>query len=126
MRLAAFIVTLALCAPAGPAHAESSGGPAGPTVAEPPGAGAVNINTATVEELVRLPGVGPSKAAAIAAFRQKHGPFRRIEDLDRVKGFGRKLLGRVRPFVALSGPTTYVGKPGSRKEPTKLEHPRAD
>lgn len=124
MRFAVLIVALALCVPAGWAHAEAS--PPGSVAIEPLGAGAVNINTATVDELVRLPGVGPAKAAAIAAFRVKHGPFKRIEDLDRVKGFGRKLLGRVRPFVALSGPTTYVGKPGSRKDSTKLEHARAD
>jgi comEA protein len=124
MRFAVFMVALALAVPAGRAHAETS--PPGSVAIEPLGAGAVNINAATVDELVRLPGVGPAKAAAIAAFRERHGPFKRIEDLDRVKGFGRKLLGRVRPFVALSGPTTYVGKPGSTKDRTKLEHARAE
>src|SRR5262249_37280015 len=59
--------------------------------AAPVGAGTVNINTATVDELDRLPGVGPTKAEAIAAFRAKHGAFKRVDDLDRVKGFGRKL-----------------------------------
>jgi len=88
--------------------------------AEPVGAGTININTATVDELDRLPGVGPTKAAAVAAFREKHGPFKRIDDLDRVKGFGRKLIMRVRPFVALAGPTTYIGKPHSRKDTSPL------
>ena len=122
MRLALVIVALVLCAPARQAHADVSP----PAAAAPLGPGAVNINTANVDELLRLPGVGPAKAAAIAAFRGKHGPFKRIEDLDRVKGFGRKLLGRVRAFVALSGPTTYVGKNGSRKDSTKLERAPAD
>jgi competence protein ComEA len=125
MRLAALIVALALAAPATRASADAAPA-AGAAATAGVGVGAVNINTASVDELVRLPGVGPAKAAAIAAFRGKHGPFKRIEDLDRVKGFGRKLLGRVRPFVALSGPTTYVGKPGSTKNSTKLESPRAD
>ncbi len=89
-------------------------------VVEPVGAGTININTATVDELDRLPGVGPTKAAAIAAFREKHGPFKRIDDLDRVKGFGRKLIMRVRPFVAVAGPTTYIGKPHSRKDTPPL------
>jgi comEA protein len=84
--------------------------------AEPIGAGTININTATVDELDRLPGVGPTKAEAIAAFRAKHGVFKRIDDLDRVKGFGRKLISKVRPYVSLSGPTTYIGKPHSKKD----------
>jgi len=88
-----------------------------PSVSQAPvGAGTVNINTATVEELDRLPGVGPTKAAAIVAFREKHGAFKRVDDLDRVKGFGRKLIMKVRPFVALAGPTTFVGKPHSKKD----------
>lgn len=88
--------------------------------AEPVGAGTINLNTATVDELDRLPGVGPTKAAAIAAFREKHGAFKRIDDLDRVKGFGRKLIMRIRPFVALAGPTTYIGKPHSKKDVAPL------
>jgi competence protein ComEA len=68
---------------------------------------------------LRFTGIGPTKAAAIAAFRQKHGTFTRIDDLDRVKGFGRKTLARIRPNLSLSGPTTYVGKPHSTKEAAK-------
>ncbi len=117
MRIAALVVTLVLSAPATRARADAPGAsPAAPVAELSVGAGTVNVNTATVDELVRLPGVGPAKAAAIAAFRDKHGPFKRIDDLDRVKGFGRRLLGRLRPFVSLTGPTTYVGKPGSRKD----------
>jgi competence protein ComEA len=98
-----------------PARAEASP-PAAAAASAPVGDGTVNINTATVEELIRLPGIGPAKAAAIAAFRQKHGAFGRIEDLDRVKGFGRKTLARLRPNLSVSGPTTYIGKPHSTKE----------
>jgi len=87
-----------------------------PAATAPVGAGTVNLNTATVEELVRLPGVGPGRAGAICAFRERHGPFKRLDELDRVKGFGRKLIARLRPFVALSGPTTFVGKAHSRKQ----------
>ncbi len=96
-----------------PAHAD---GPPAPAAAHATvGEGTVNINTATVEELIRLPGIGPAKAAAIAAFRQKHGAFGRIEDLDRVTGFGRKTLARLRPNLSVTGPTTYVVKPHSAK-----------
>ena len=127
MRVAALFVMLALSAPAPSARADTPSVP--PAVAgqgTPVGAGTVNVNTASLDELVRLPGVGPAKAAAVAAFREKHGPFKRIDDLDRVKGFGRKLLGRVRPFVSLTGPTTYVGKPGSRKDVSNQGRGRID
>lgn len=70
--------------------------------------GVVNLNTASEAELERLPGIGPAKAAAIVAYRQKHGPFRRVEDLRRVKGFGRKTLLRLRPYLAVAGPTTLT------------------
>ncbi|KPN72773.1 helix-hairpin-helix domain-containing protein, partial [Neisseria sp. 74A18] len=49
---------------------------------------AVNINTATEEELKALPGIGPSKAAAIVAYRQHNGQFKSVDDLKNVKGIG--------------------------------------
>ena len=67
-----------------------------------PGAagGPVNINTATAGELDALPGIGPSRAAAIIAEREAHGPFASVDDLQRVKGLGtariEELRGRVR------------------------------
>lgn len=74
-------------------------------------AGVVNINEATPEQLERLPGVGPSRAQAIVSFRKTH-PFKRIEDLQRVKGLGKKTWNRLRPLLALSGPTTLSGSSG--------------
>ena len=64
----------------------------------------LNVNTATEEELVRLPGIGPAKATAILAQRKKVGGFKRIEDVLRVHGIGRKLLARLRPFITLAPP----------------------
>ena len=115
MMLRVFLVALALATALGvrPARAECPAAVAAPA---PVGEGTVNLNTASVEELIRLPGIGPAKAAAIAAFRQKHGPFTHIDDLDRVKGFGRKSMARLRPYLSLAGATTYVGKPHSSKE----------
>ena len=51
---------------------------------------AVNINTATVEQLVRLERIGPSYAAKIVAFREANGPFEKPEDIMRVQGIGMK------------------------------------
>ncbi|HNO69921.1 MAG TPA: ComEA family DNA-binding protein, partial [Pseudomonadota bacterium] len=65
--------------------------------------GVVNINEATPEQLERLPGIGPSRAQAIVNFRKTH-PFKRIEDLQRIKGLGKKTWNRLRPLLALSGP----------------------
>jgi len=56
-------------------------------------AGPVNVNTADASTLAReLQGVGPAKAAAIIAHREKNGPFHSSEDLVKVKGLGRKLV----------------------------------
>lgn len=67
--------------------------------------GVVNLNDASEEELMRLPGIGPAKARAIAEHRQAH-QFRRIDELVRVKGIGRKTFGRLRPYLTTVGPTT--------------------
>lgn len=69
--------------------------------------GVVNIQTATVDELQRLPGIGPAKAAAIVAHRER-APFRRIEDILRVRGIGRATFRRLRPHLTVSGSTTLA------------------
>ncbi len=72
--------------------------------------GTINLNTATEDELQALPGVGPSKAAAIVAWRKKYGSFKKVDDLTRVKGFGRKTMQKLRPHLSTSGPTTFRSK----------------
>ena len=68
--------------------------------------GAVNINTASAEELQLLPGIGPVRAQAILAERKKRTRFHRIEDLAQVEGVGDSMLDSLRPHVILVGPTT--------------------
>lgn len=80
-------------APSAPSDPESAAPEPsdGSSDSQPAGsAGLVNINTATQAELESLPGIGPSKAAAIIAYRQEHGPFARPEDLQDVSGIGPK------------------------------------
>ena len=67
----------------------------------------VDINRASVEEFKKLPGVGPKLAQEIVAYREKHGPFRRVEDLMALKGIGAKKWKALRPHLRV----------GSRKKP---------
>ena len=66
--------------------------PAGETRNEATKEGKVNINTATVEELKTLKGVGEKKAEAIIEYRKKNGSFKTKEDLMKVRGIGKKLF----------------------------------
>ena len=66
--------------------------PAGATSKEATKEGKVNINTATVEELKTLKGVGEKKAEAIIEYRKKNGSFQTKEDLMKVRGIGKKLF----------------------------------
>jgi competence protein ComEA len=68
----------------------------------PPGE-RLDLNRATVAELMRLPGVGERKAQAIVALRQKQ-PFRRVEDVLAVKGLGPAWLAKVKGSLAVGAP----------------------
>ena len=61
--------------------------------------GKVNINTATLEELQTIKGIGKKKAEAILQYRKEHGPFRTKEDLLQVKGIGKKALEAIESQV---------------------------
>ena len=69
----------------------------------------ININTATEAELTYLPGLGPSKAKAIVAYRTKRA-FKKVEDILRVKGIGRKTFKTLRPYLRVSGETSIKSK----------------
>jgi competence protein ComEA len=72
----------------------------------------VNINSATADELVRIPGIGPARAAAIVTLRERAHRFNHPEDLLRVRGIGRVGFRRMRPYLALAGETTLASRPG--------------
>lgn len=64
--------------------------------------GPVNINTADVETLVEgLQGIGPSKARAIVEYRETHGKFAAIEELEDVKGIGAATIAQNRDLIVL-------------------------
>jgi competence protein ComEA len=68
--------------------------------------GKININTASEDQLMMLPSVGPAKAERIVSWRKKNGAFKRIADIRRVKGFGYKTFKRLEPFLEVKGDTT--------------------
>lgn len=87
-------------APALPSTGNGATGSHGRATPETP----VYLNQASVDELRRLPGVGPKRAEAILVLRQRLGRFQRVEDLLRVKGVGRGAVKKWRPLVRLDAP----------------------
>ena len=65
--------------------------------------GPVDVNTAGLDELQRLTGIGPALAQRIIDYREEHGPFQSVEDLLEVKGIGEATLEKFREDVTLDG-----------------------
>ncbi|MHB8108307.1 MAG: ComEA family DNA-binding protein, partial [Candidatus Cryosericum sp.] len=61
----------------------------------------VSINRATLAELDTLPGIGPAKAQAILDYRSQHGQFKRLEDLQNVKGIGPATFEDLKQLISL-------------------------
>jgi competence protein ComEA len=70
-------------------------------VTPPHAAPRTNLNQATLEELERLPGIGPGLAARIVEHRERHGPFRRVEHLLAVRGISERRFRGLRHLVTV-------------------------
>lgn len=62
---------------------------------------ALNINTATQSELEVVKGLGPAKAKAIITYRETHGNFKHLDELDNVKGFGKASVEKLKEELAV-------------------------
>jgi competence protein ComEA len=74
-------------------------------------AAAVNVNTASADQLDALPGIGPALAARIIDYRSKNGAFKKLEDLMNVRGIGEKNFLKLKPMLTLGAPKPAAGGP---------------
>ncbi len=81
---------------------------------------AVNINTASKEELTTLAGIGPVKAEAIIQRRQEKGPFKNIDELKEVYGIGDKIFARIKNDI-----TADIPAPAPEVKPAPAAEPAA-
>ena len=88
-------IALAVTTLAG-AHLRAQEAPAAPAASP-----TVNINTASVAQFEELPGIGAKTAQRIVEFRQKNGPFRKVEELMNVKGIGEKSFLKLKPYLTV-------------------------
>ena len=84
-----------------PGPATSTTAPPGVGTAPDAGSTLVNVNTAAAEELETLPGIGEVLAQAIIAYREEHGPFTSVDELDEVSGIGPVTLEEIRDLVTV-------------------------
>ncbi|HNZ24038.1 MAG TPA: helix-hairpin-helix domain-containing protein [Polyangiaceae bacterium] len=112
------VMKASLVAGGGEASAAPMGSVAGDAGASPGRAvgvlpdGRIVLNAASAEELCKLPGIGPARAAKIVELRGKLGGFRSVRQLLRVKGIGPRMLKRLTPLVVLDAPVQGESRDG--------------
>ena len=85
---------------------------------------AVNINTATKEELTSLKGIGEKRAQDIIDYRTKNGPFKSVDDLEKVPGIGPGTMKQIRSELTTTG-KTVINKPTATGTKSKAEDTKA-
>jgi competence protein ComEA len=73
-----------------------------PKAAAVTAAAPVNLNTASAAQIAALPGIGPKAAERIVEYRQKHGGFKKIEELMNVKGIGEKSFLKLKSLITVT------------------------
>ncbi len=80
--------------------------------------GNLNINTASSEELRKLPGLSAKKAEAIIDYRKEH-PFQSVSELAQIKGFSAKSINKMKPHLNTEGANNLVVEGGSKSKSKK-------
>ena len=96
MRLAIVSLLAVISSPSGAQTSHPASSKAAATTA------IVNINTASASDLEALPGIGAKTAARIVEYRQKNGPFKKIEELMNVRGVGEKNFLKLKPQITIA------------------------
>jgi len=114
-RFAAFVTLVALLAAMHPiaAGAQTPTAPrsSSRSTAKPASTTPLNINTASATELEALPGIGAKTAARIVEYRQKNGPFKKVEELMNVRGVGEKNFLKLKPQITIApAKTEHAGQ----------------
>ena len=86
-------------------------------------AAAVDLNSATAVDLDAVKGIGPAKAKAIIDYREKNGPFKSVDDLKGVKGFGAKTIDKLRPELTVGGAAAPAPKAAAPAAPASAPAP---
>lgn len=108
LRMVLSVFTLAACLAAQPSLAQTAQSAA--TARPAKAVVVVNLNTATLAELETLPGVGAKVAARIIEYREKKGPFKKIEELMNVQGIGEKSFLKLRPQLTVASKAEPAGQ----------------
>ncbi len=77
-------------------------------------AASIDINTADAKALETLNGIGPAKAAAIVEYRSKNGPFKSVDDLEKVPGIGASTISKNRDSLSIGGKVSAAAKPAAK------------
>lgn len=82
---------------------------------------AVDLNTASQKELETVKGIGPSKAKAIVEYREKNGAFKSVDELDKVKGFGKASVDKLRGELTVGKGAADKPAPAEAKKDAKAK-----
>jgi len=101
MNRSALVLVAALVFTSSPLVAQRASKP--PVAATVASTEAVNLNTATAAQIASLPGIGPKTADLVVQYRQKNGPFKKIEEVMNVRGIGEKSFLRIKDRLTVAG-----------------------
>jgi competence protein ComEA len=105
VRLLVSLVAIGSLAGASLAAQQATQKPATARTEARPAAATINLNTATAGDLEKLPGIGQKVAARIVDYRQKNGPFKKVEELMNVQGIGEKSFLQIRSQLTVGSTT---------------------